>query len=151
MSKVSLQCRVFKLDDELRLAKGPVLRPDIRDRHGTTVDRTTIRQAAHQFMIRYRLGETTSGYMHRDFYRADERFQIVECYITDVDVTIPRTERLAIDGEDGDGDIVIPAGSWMMAVVVKDDQVWEQIKSGVVKGFSIGGTADIVPDEEMAA
>jgi len=32
-----------------------------------------------------------------------------------------------------------PKGTWMVAMKVEDDDVWEQIKSGALKGFSIEG------------
>ena len=85
--------------------------------------------------------------MHRDFHKADERFPVVESYITEVDLVVPRENRKLVSGESGEGDIIVPAGSWVMAFKVLDDQVWEQIVSGVTKGFSIGGTAEIVPED----
>jgi hypothetical protein len=146
MSDFTFRCSILKVLDEKRIVKGPVLRPGIRDRHGTTVSADEIQNAAHTFMVEYRKGETTSGYMHRDFYKADERFRIVESYILDVDLSVPRTERAGLVEESGEGEIKVPAGSWVMAVQVIDDDVWEQVKLGIVKGFSIGGTAEVVPE-----
>ena len=144
-----LQSSVTKTTDgaELRLVKGPVLRPDIRDRQGTTVSRSEIQQAAYNFMKRYREGDTTLGFMHKDFFDADKRFTLVECYVLDVDYTVPRTERLGVTQESGEGSITIPAGSWVMGVIVHDDAVWSLVQQGKVKGYSIGGTAKVVPDK----
>lgn len=147
MQKFSLTCRILKTIDDQRIAKGPVLRPEVRDRQKSVVSAEEIQQAAHEFMIGLRKGETTSGYMHRDFHKADERFPVVESYITEVDLVVPRENRKLVSGESGEGDIIVPAGSWVMAFKVLDDQVWEQIVSGVIKGFSIGGTAEIVPED----
>lgn len=147
MQNFSLTCRILKTIDDQRIAKGPVLRPEVRDRQKSVVSAEEIQQAAHEFMIGLRKGETTSGYMHRDFHKADERFPIVESYITEVDMVVPRENRKLVSGESGEGDIIVPAGSWVMAFKVLDDQVWEQIVSGVTKGFSIGGTAEIVPED----
>ncbi len=147
MQKFSLTCRILKTIDDQRIAKGPVLRPEVRDRQKSVVSAEEIQQAAHEFMIGLRKGETTSGYMHRDFHKADERFPVVESYITEVDLVVPRENRKLVSGESGEGDIIVPAGSWVMAFKVLDDQVWEQIVSGVTKGFSIGGTAEIVPED----
>lgn len=147
MQKFSLTCRILKTIDDQRIAKGPVLRPEVRDRQKSVVSAEEIQRAAHEFMIGLRKGETTSGYMHRDFHKADERFPVVESYITEVDLVVPRENRKLVRGESGEGDIIVPAGSWVMAFKVLDDQVWEQIVSGVTKGFSIGGTAEIVPED----
>lgn len=149
MERFCLTQTVTKIDEELRIVKGPVLRPGIRDRQGSTVSEKVIREAAHEFMIRYREGETGSGFMHKDFENRHRRFQIVESYVLDVEYVVPRTERSLVDGavpEAGSEDIVIPAGSWIMAVKVNDDDVWKMVKSGTVKGFSIGGTARQVPE-----
>lgn len=149
MERFHLTQTVTKIDEELRIVKGPVLRPGIRDRQGSTVSEKVIREAAHEFMIRYREGETGSGFMHKDFENRHRRFQIVESYVLDVEYVVPRTERSLVDGavpEAGSEDIVVPAGSWIMAVKVNDDDVWKMVKSGTVKGFSIGGTARQVPE-----
>lgn len=149
MERFSLTQTITKIDEELRIVKGPVLRPGIRDRQGSTVSEKVIREAAHEFMIRYREGETGSGFMHKDFENRHKRFQIVESYVLDVEYVVPRTERALVDGavpEAGADDIVVPAGSWVMAVKVNDDDVWKMVKSGTVKGFSIGGTARQVPE-----
>lgn len=149
MERFSLTQTITRIDDELRIVKGPVLRPGIRDRQGSTVSEKVIREAAHEFMIRYREGETGSGFMHKDFENRHKRFQIVESYVLDVEYVVPRTERALVDGavpEAGADAIVVPAGSWVMAVKVNDDDVWKMVKSGTVKGFSIGGTARQVPE-----
>lgn len=138
---------IAKVDTALRLIKGPLLRPGIRDRQGSMVSKAEIRQAAHDFMIRYRKGETTTGFMHNDFEAADERFPMVELWITDTDMTIPRTERLLVKGESGEGDIFVPAGSLMAAIKVNDDKAWDLVLKGVLKGFSIGGWARVVPTD----
>jgi DNA adenine methylase len=149
MRRFQLTCAITKLDDELRIVKGPVLRPGIRDRQGSMISEAVIREAAHDFMLRYRLGETGSGFMHKDFENRHNRFQIVESYIVDVEYVVPRSERSALDVEQGVGDISVPAGSWVMAVKVIDDDVWKMIKNGTVKGFSIGGTARRVYSKEV--
>lgn len=131
----------------LRLVKGPVLRPDLRDRHGTTVDRDEICSAAYNFLRRYREGDTTLGFMHRDFFDADKRFTLVESFIVDVDYEVPRAERVEVSQGSKDGSIIIPAGSWVLGVIVHDDTVWDMVQRGLVNGFSIGGTAKVVPEE----
>ena len=148
VKRFSHEITIAKIDSALRVIKGPLLRPGIRDRQGSMVSREVILAAGHDYMLRYRKGETTTGFMHKDFEDADERFPLVELYITDVDMTIPRTERLLVKGETGEGDIEVPAGSLMAAVKVNDDAVWAAVLNGTCKGFSIGGYALVVPTDE---
>jgi hypothetical protein len=35
----------------------------------------------------------------------------------------------------------IRRGTWLLAVRVVDDELWQQIKAGELTGFSIGGSA----------
>ena len=65
----------------------------------------------------------------------------MESYVTTIEETIPRDNRAALPEDKGDGDIVIPKGSWMLAVKVLDEDVWAAVQNGVIKGFSIGAMA----------
>lgn len=148
---------ICKIDEELRIVKGPVLRPEIRDRQKTIISAKVIRDAAHDFVARLNAvkGGTKPGFMHTDFSR---KLTIVESWITDTDLSYPVTESMQklfkVTGEetvtksaDTSGDaseyIVMPAGTWMMAFRVDDDEIWQGVKDGIFKGFSIGGVATI--------
>ena len=48
------------------------------------------------------------------------------------------------------GDRVVKAGTWVIGVRVNDDQVWDDVKTGKLTGFSIGGSAFRQP-ENLAA
>jgi DNA adenine methylase len=58
--------------------------------------------------------------------------KILECYITPVEFTI--------------GEVHVKKGTWIMAVRVIDDALWESVKTGDLTGFSIGGSARRVPE-----
>jgi DNA adenine methylase len=45
----------------------------------------------------------------------------------------------------------VKQGTWMMAVKVLDDALWQAVKSGELTGFSIGGSAVRRPDAEATA
>jgi hypothetical protein len=141
MNKVSLFVPIMKTSDAQRVVKGPVLRPDIEDRQGSVISAMDIEEAAHRFMLKYVEGNATTGFMHRDFDRARSRFPVVESYVTTIEETIPRDNRAALPDDKGNGDIVIPKGSWMLAVKVLDEDVWAAVQNGVIKGFSIGAMA----------
>lgn len=149
IKRIAYEVSIAKVDTSLRLVKGPLLRPGIRDRQGSMVSKEEIRNALHDYMLRYRKGETTTGFMHNDFENADERFPLVELYITDMDMTYTREDRLLVKGESNrEGDIFVPEGSGMAGVLVLDDKVWKLVLDGIVKGFSIGGWAVVEPTDE---
>jgi DNA adenine methylase len=41
----------------------------------------------------------------------------------------------------------VSKGTWLMAVRVLDDGLWEQVKTGGITGFSIGGSAVRTPEK----
>lgn len=88
---VRLGVLICKVDDDLRILKGPVLRPEIRDRQGTVVSGKVIREAAHDFALRLNAEKdgTGPGFMHRDFKR---KLGIVETWLLDKDEWYPRGE-----------------------------------------------------------
>lgn len=164
---------IVKIEDEQRIVKGPVLRPEVRDRHKTIMSADVIREAAHKFMARLNAPEnsTKSGLMHTDFTR---KLVVVESWVTDRELSFAKDERISkklleeetikvVDMHKDAGGvwvqkladsaeetteevvemIVIPAGTWMMAMKVYDDTVWEGVKNGTFKGFSVGGKAQV--------
>jgi hypothetical protein len=65
------------------------------------------------------------GIQHAE--RAGERVRVVRSWIAANDETI-------------NGQRVVK-GSWLMTVKVFDDDLWNQVLSGVLSGFSVGGVA----------
>jgi DNA adenine methylase len=84
-----------------------------------------VREAAHRFMGEYR----NLGLMHREIL--GEQVKILESYLAPTE--------FAVDGTR------IKPGTWLLAVRVVDDDLWRQIKSGELTGFSIGGSAIRAP------
>lgn len=155
---------ICKIDEELRVAWGPVLRPEIRDRHKTIVSAKVIQKAAHDFCGRLNKakGGTRAGFMHQDF---DRDLQIVETYLLPVEVTFALTQEQseehkalgfdvvvskAEEGAETDEEtitVTFPIGTWMIAMKFNDDDVWQGVKTGKIRGFSIGGRARIKYEE----
>lgn len=130
---------ICKVDSKRRVVKGPVLRPEIRDRQGTIMSADIIVDAAHDFVARLADAEdpTKPGFMHKEFNRD---LLIVESYVTERDEVYEISEA----GEK----TTVPRGSWMMAIKVNDDSIWEGVKSGEFKGFSIGGRARLQYEQD---
>ena len=65
------------------------------------------------------------GLMHRDLINGREK--ILESYLAPA--------AFEIDGA------AVKKGTWLLAVHVVDDELWEQVKDGELTGLSIGGSA----------
>jgi hypothetical protein len=128
--KVKLYVPLLKSVDEERTVTGIVLKPNVVDAQGQVADKKVIKDAAFDFLSKYNT-DTKIGYMHENF---DIPFELCESSIT--------KQTMVIDNS------VIPEGSWLMTVRVLDDEIWDKVKKGEIKGFSIGGVATIEQLEE---
>ena len=115
-------------DSDERYVLGIVLEPLTEanpDAQGDIYDAPTIKKAAHLYMERFQ----NVGLQHKQM--VSDTVILVESYIAPVDMAI--------------GGALVKAGTWMMAVRVDDDELWKQVKSGAISGFSIGGWATRTP------
>lgn len=118
------EVRFTKQDDteDERFVFGVVLVPDEVDAQQDTYTAEEIRKAAHSFM------EFFGGrvkLMHQG--SPVEGIKVLETYLTKVEETHA--------GE------TFPIGTWLLAVRVVDDDLWQMVQTGAFQGFSIGGTA----------
>jgi hypothetical protein len=109
------------LSDELRYVLGVVLEPEVADKQGDIYDAATVRASAWQFMTDFQ----NVGLQHRGLVNG--KVDLVESWITPVDCEI--------------GGKMVRAGTWLMGLHVKDDEMWAMVKSGALTGLSIGGFA----------
>ncbi len=109
-----------------RYVLGIVLEPEVVDSQGDIYSTGEIRHAAHRFMETFQ----GLGLMHR--FRVDGQVKILESYLAPVDFEIAGTR--------------IRQGTWLLAVRILSDELWDQVKDGVLTGFSIGGSARRVPE-----
>ena len=119
--------RVCKAEE--RYVLGIVLEPqdpnDPRDTQGDVYTAEEVRKAAHLFMEQYRnIGIQHSGLVN-------DKVKILETWIQHEDTFIGGQE--------------VKAGSWLMAVRVLNDELWEAVKAGLITGFSIGGRGKRTP------
>lgn len=111
-------------DGDERLFYAVVIEPmtdvtDTGDSHGDIMTPEEVIKSAHYFM---EMGSTIfKGHL------AKVEAKVVESYISPVDFTPEGSE------------VKILKGSWVMAVKVLDDEMWESIKSGEITAFSPGG------------
>lgn len=110
--------RLHKTDEE-RFVLGVVLEPDVVDSQGDFETADDIRKAAHVFMEHF--GQL--GKQHSEIVTG--KLKVLESYLS------PAAFEL--------GEEKISKGTWLMAIRVVDDDLWEGVKKGDFTGFSIGG------------
>lgn len=120
---------IVKTADE-RYVLGIVLEPETVDAQQDIYSAAEVREAAHKFMAEYR----NRGLMHQRI--VNDKVDIVESYLAPVDFEV--------------GGQKVKKGTWLLAEHILDDELWQQVKSGALGGFSIGGSAVRNPEHEAA-
>ena len=108
-----------------RYVLGVVLEPETVDAQGDIYSAEEVRSAAHRFL------EDFGGLGVQHQYRVNDRVKVLENYLAPADFRL--------------GDIDIRKGTWLMAVRILADELWQQVKDGDLTGFSIGGSARRLP------
>ena len=127
-------------DEEKRLVRGVVMRADFpiyrRDErmgeYYIIYKADTIRQMAEKYLAESRQNDV--NLMHKDGSDV-EGVQMVQCFIKGDGVSV-----------DGFGDIA--DGSLFAEFHITNDEVWEEVKAGTYKGFSLEGYFDLVPETD---
>lgn len=123
---------ITKVDEFKHLVYGTVYAPDDTDAHGDYMDAATIRK------------------MGEDFLRAGRANNI----------DVEHDEKTAAGGLSESwivkaGDSMFPnekVGAWVVAIKVDNDEIWDKVLAGELKGLSLGGFAysePVVPDENL--
>lgn len=131
---------------EERFVLGIVLEPNDGE-EGAPVDPDTqgdiysaheIRRAAHLFMEQYR----NLGLMHRRIVPTT-KLRILESYIAPVEFAVRSNGEIigSADVKQGEKVQIVRRGTWLLAMRVVDDQLWQAVKAGKLTGLSIGGSA----------
>jgi DNA adenine methylase len=129
IEKVCTLLKDLDPDDE-RYVLGVVLVPERVDAQGDVYSHEEVRQAAHRFMEEF----GGLGLMHQ--LRVNDQVKVLESYLAPVDLQV--------------GDVAVPKGTWLLAVRVQSDELWERVRAGELTGFSIGGSARRVPEPARA-
>ena len=120
MNEVSLVSKIAMVEEDKRLAYGVVLVPDEVDSQGDVAPAEVIEEAAHDYLASCR----AVSKMHM----APAMASVVESYIAPCEIRLGTQE--------------VKKGSWVIAVKVADEELWERIRSGEYGGFSVGGLAE---------
>lgn len=118
---------IKRSSDEKRTVVAVVLKPGITDAQGDIIKKPqVIEDAAENYLANLIAGKARIGYLHEDFTK---KLIIIQSYIA--------PQPLIINGKN------IPAGAWIVKMRVLDDEAWINIKTGKIRGFSIGGRARV--------
>lgn len=121
-------CELIKGVDpnDERYVLGVVLVPEQVDAQGDIYSHEEVRQAAHRFMEEF----GGLGLMHE--LRVNDQVKVLESYVAPTPFQV--------------GELSVAKGTWLLAVRVHSDELWERVKRGELTGFSIGGSARRVPE-----
>ncbi len=101
------------------------------DTQGDIYSKEDVRKACHTWMEHY--GAVDLMHSWKALGKQDVR--VLECYIAPVEFK--------------NGDDIVAEGSWMLAVRIANDELWESVKAENIGAYSIGGTANRVPLETV--
>jgi hypothetical protein len=123
----------FKTDDDKRIVIGPAMIPDLKifrkDADGNPYyvyfSSDTIKTIAEKYMRNKYLDNNDE--MHNG--KAIQDVYVYESWIKEYDE----------DKSNKYGYADLPIGTWFVAMKVRNDNVWNKIKAGELKGFSVSG------------
>ena len=123
--------------DEKHMVYGAVLRPDFpiyrndgENEYYLEFTSESIEKMARDYMMNYRQGNVTI--QHEEY--ANEVF-MVESWIKQ-DMDKDKSVSVGLDKS-------LPIGTWFCGFYVNNNDVWERIKSGELKGFSVEAMIDL--------
>lgn len=123
----------FSTDDEKRIITGPLIIPNKmilrRNADGSPYyvffSKATIRKMAEKFL---RLNKHNNTDVNHD-WQITTNNTLIESWISES----PKYDKAYHHG------FALPAGTWYVSYKINDDETWESIKSGKLKGFSLAG------------
>ena len=132
---------VYRSDDDERLVTGIVADPINVDSYGNMVDEEAIRRSALLFMERF----VNTGVNHQtDSYGRsilfNDRIKVLESWRARADDTL-------VDEESG---TTAPKGAWILTFRILDDDVWDEVKTEILTGFSFEAIISRKPIEQKS-
>ncbi len=123
--------QLAEVDSEKRILMGPALIPDRKilrkDDDGEYYiyfSKETVRKASELFLMKG--NQNNSTLEHQDVLKG---MSVVESWIIE-DKNKDKSKKYKMD---------LPLNTWMISVKVLNDEIWNQVKEGEIKGFSIEG------------
>jgi hypothetical protein len=139
-AEFTLEGEISKLDDERRLVFGWASIAEIggkivTDLQGDRITEDTLEQAAYDYVLNARVG----GRMHEDDDEGEARQigTLVESIVFTKEKQKSMVKSLRVQGIEAELDLGCIA--WWIGFRVQDDTVWQEVKDGKLKAFSVGG------------
>lgn len=143
--KEQTEIKLAEVDNEQRILMGAALVPDkqIYRKNGKEefyvfFSKDTIKKASELFLM--------NGYQNNATIMHDKSINdmsVVESWIID-NPEMDKSKQYGFN---------LPAGTWMISMKCNNDQVWQKVKAGEIKGFSIEGyfadKAEMDSDKEL--
>lgn len=134
------QKQKFVLDEEKRIVHGPAMVADLPiyrngnglGEHYVVFDKEAIQTIVEKF--------SKKGYMSNFNLFHDEQQQVTDVTIFNSFII---NSELGITAPAGFEDLT--DGSWFITAKVNNDAVWEKVKDGTIKGFSVEGVFNYIP------
>lgn len=124
MLNVTKNVAIKEQSEELQVVYGIVYEPNMADSDGDYMTAETIIKAAHNFMV-------ASREIDRNHSESPLACFPVESFIA------------------RKGDSQFPEGAWVLGVKIVDRALWEEVKSGKYKSFSLQATCEIGETREL--
>ena len=115
--RIENKAPISKINEAKRIVYGVVYAPNDPDADDNFMTRETVEDMAHRWMI-------ASQKIDRDHSNVPIDAMPVESFIARA------------------GDPDFPEGAWVLATKVLNDDLWAQVKTGVIKSYSLAGTAE---------
>ena len=121
-----------EIDAEKRILMGPALVPDkqiyrkndkTKDEYYIYFSKATIRKASELFLMNANQNNSTLEHSQKL-----KGLSVVESWI--IEGENDKSKNYGFD---------LPQGTWMISMKVNNDEIWDKVKLGEVKGFSIEG------------
>jgi hypothetical protein len=129
------ETKLSAVSEERRMLYGPALIPEkyILRIDKTTgeefyiyFDKETVYKCAHQFMLKN---------LHHN-HTLEHELAVTGCTVVETWLKEDENDKSTHLGID------VPIGTWLVGSYVQNDDLWEEVKLGKVKGFSIEGIFD---------
>lgn len=136
---------VWKSVLEERIIAAAVLVPGRTDLHDEIYDEETVRAAAYYFMEHYLQDEDHGIDVMHDGEIVPDSIRVLQSFVLDDDKTYTvEVPALADDHEaKKTSEISFPKGTWIMYARVISDTLWDKVKNGELKSWSIAGLARV--------
>ena len=133
----------FQTDEEKRIVVGPAMIPDLKifrkDGNGEPYyvyfTKDTIKKIAEKYM--------KNKYIDNNDKNHDGK-AVSDVYVIETWIKESEEDKSSKYGYDD-----LPIGTWFVSMKIKNDYVWEMVKKGELKGFSVSGFFEEIEQSKM--